>query len=256
MIDDTGLNQKRKEQKITRTDLRSLIGLSPRIIAKIGKWKALSVKSLRQIVDYLGCDPAPLCREGSDNPILQTLRAEKEGGISGGLYHELQVRMAYHSDHMEGSRSAEEQTRLIFETNTVPAGDGVPVDDILETVHHFRAIDFMQGRKACGAQGMPSLQDLFLSHRGQQKGSIFSRHCRLAPGKGVADRCLPRGTEYLPSSDGRAGCSRFLSKNRVMQSAAAAKKRQKTELVLRLLSFRFRCVFLPSGDLTLLFISG
>jgi DNA-binding Xre family transcriptional regulator len=143
MIDYSGLTRKLKEQKITRTDLCSLIGLSSRTIAKIGKGEALSGNTLRRIADYLGCDPAQLYREVSDNPILQTLRDEKEGGISGGLYHELQVRMTYNSNHMEGSRLTEEQTRLIFETNTAPAGDGVPVDDILETVHHFRAIDFI-----------------------------------------------------------------------------------------------------------------
>ena len=51
--------------------------------------------------------------------------------------------MTYNSNHMEGSRLTEDQTRLIFETNTIDTGDGVPVDDILETVHHFRAIDFV-----------------------------------------------------------------------------------------------------------------
>ena len=51
--------------------------------------------------------------------------------------------MTYNSNHMEGSALSEEQTRLIFETNTIDAGDGIPVDDILETVHHFRAIDFV-----------------------------------------------------------------------------------------------------------------
>ena len=61
----------------------------------------------------------------------------------GGLCHELQVHMTYNSNHMEGSRLSEEQTRLIFETNTIDACGGVPVDDILETVHHFRAIDYV-----------------------------------------------------------------------------------------------------------------
>ena len=75
--------------------------------------------------------------------ILQTLREEKEGRISGGLYHELQVRMTYNSNHIEGSRLTEDQTRMIFETNTIDVGDGVSVDDILETVHHFRAIDYV-----------------------------------------------------------------------------------------------------------------
>lgn len=71
------------------------------------------------------------------------LREEKEIRMPGGLYHELQVRMTYNSNHIEGSRLSEEQTRLIFETNTVDAGDGIPVDDIIETVNHFRAVDYV-----------------------------------------------------------------------------------------------------------------
>lgn len=75
------------------------------------------------------------------NALLQTLREEKSIRMPGGLYHELQVRMTYNSNHIEGSKLSEEQTRLIFETNTVDAGEGIPVDDIIETVNHFRAID-------------------------------------------------------------------------------------------------------------------
>ncbi|MBQ7197182.1 MAG: Fic family protein [Synergistaceae bacterium] len=73
---------------------------------------------------------------------MKTLREEKSAKISGGLYHELQVRMTYNSNHIEGSRLTEEQTRLIFETNTIDA-QAVPIDDIIETVHHFRAIDYV-----------------------------------------------------------------------------------------------------------------
>lgn len=51
--------------------------------------------------------------------------------------------MTYNSNHIEGSKLTEDQTRLIFETNTIDVGDGIPVDDILETVHHFRAIDYV-----------------------------------------------------------------------------------------------------------------
>lgn len=83
------------------------------------------------------------CRNVSSSRVLQTLRDEKEAKLSGGLYHELQVRMTYNSNHIEGSRLTEDQTRLIFETNMIDAGDGVPVNDILETVHHFRAIDYV-----------------------------------------------------------------------------------------------------------------
>ena len=51
--------------------------------------------------------------------------------------------MTYNSNHIEGSRLTEDQTRLIFETNTLDVSNGMPVDDILETVHHFRAIDYV-----------------------------------------------------------------------------------------------------------------
>ena len=78
----------------------------------------------------------------SDNPILQRLREEKEHKISGGLYHELQIRMTYNSNRIEGSKLSEDQTRRIFETNTLDAQDGLPVDDIIETVNHFRCIDY------------------------------------------------------------------------------------------------------------------
>ncbi|MDO4537648.1 MAG: Fic family protein, partial [Coriobacteriales bacterium] len=103
----------------------------------------LSRRSMEKIADYLGEDPALLMKEISDNKILQLLREEKDIKLSGGLYHELQVRMTYNSNHIEGSRLSEDQTRMIFETNTIDVGDAIPVDDILETVHHFRAIDFV-----------------------------------------------------------------------------------------------------------------
>ena len=140
MFEYSGLYEQLKRSGITRTDLTK-IGISSRTIAKIGRGEKLSPRTLRKIADHLGCDPESLCRAVSANPILQILRDEKAAGISGGLYHELQVRMTYNSNHIEGSALTEEQTRMIFETNTIDAGDGVPVDDVLETVHHFRAID-------------------------------------------------------------------------------------------------------------------
>ena len=145
MISYEGLYEHLKRAGITKTDLTKT-GISSRTIAKIGKGEKLSRKTLLKIAGYLGCDADTLCREVSGNVILQTLRDEKEGGISGGLYHELQVRMTYNSSHIEGSRLTEDQTRLIFETNTVDAGDGIPVDDIIETVHHFRAINYVIDR--------------------------------------------------------------------------------------------------------------
>lgn len=143
MISYEGLYAQLQKKRITKTDLTAEIGISSRTIAKISKGEKLSGKTLQKIADYLYCEADSLCKEISSNVILQILRDEKEAGISGGLYHELQVRMTYNSNHIEGSKLTEDQTRLIFETNTIDVGDGIPVDDILETVHHFRAIDYV-----------------------------------------------------------------------------------------------------------------
>lgn len=142
MISYAGLEKILKEKGIGKTELSTEAGLSTRTVAKIAKGEKLSVRSLNRIAEYLNVAPELLCRKEADNKILQILRDEKEIQLSGGLYHELQVRMTYNSNHMEGSKLSEDQTRLIFETNTINMGDGIPVDDILETVHHFRAIDY------------------------------------------------------------------------------------------------------------------
>ncbi len=143
MFSYKGLEQKLSERNIGRSDLTKLLGISSRTVAKIGKGEKLSRVVMEKLAAFFGCAQEELCREISDNPILQTLREEKDAKISGGLYHELQVRMTYNSNHIEGSRLTEDQTRWIFETNTLNIGDGVPVDDVLETVHHFRAIDYV-----------------------------------------------------------------------------------------------------------------
>ena len=143
MISYEGLYAQLKKKRITKSTLITAIGISSRTIAKIAKGEKLSAKTIGRIADYLGCETESLWKEISSNSILQILRDEKSARISGGFYHELQVRMTYNSNHIEGSKLTEDQTRLIFETNTIDAGDGIPVDDILETVHHFRAIDYV-----------------------------------------------------------------------------------------------------------------
>ncbi len=143
MISYEGLEKTLKEKGIGKTELSTELGLSTRTVAKIAKGERLSKRSIQRIADYLGEPPDSIMREISDNRILQVLREEKEMKLPGGLYHELQVRMTYNSNHIEGSKLSEDQTRLIFETNTIDMGDGIPVDDILETVHHFRAIDYV-----------------------------------------------------------------------------------------------------------------
>lgn len=143
MVSYDGLNKILKDKGLTKTSLTEKIGISSRTIAKIGRGEKIAKKTMQKIADYLGYDVKELSREISDNALLQLLRDEKEAKVSGGLYHELQVKMTYNSNQIEGSKLTEDQTRLIFETNTIDTSDGVPVDDILETVHHFRAIDYV-----------------------------------------------------------------------------------------------------------------
>ena len=143
MVSYKGLEEKLKERGIGRSELTKLVGLSSRTVAKIAKGEALSPAVMGKLAAFFGCSSDELVRGGSDNPILKTLREEKGARISGGLYHELQIRLTYNSNHIEGSRLTEDQTRYIFETHTLSGGDGVPVDDVIETVHHFRAIDYV-----------------------------------------------------------------------------------------------------------------
>lgn len=142
MISYIGLETLLKEKNIGKTELSSNLGLSTRTVAKIAKGEKLSKSTLNKIAAYLNVTPESLYRIESNNKILQLLRDEREIQLPGGLYHELQIRMTYNSNHIEGSKLSEDQTRLIFETNTIDMGDGIPVDDIFETVHHFRAIDY------------------------------------------------------------------------------------------------------------------
>ena len=76
--------------------------------------------------------------------LLTRLLEEKESQLRGGIYHRTQIDFCYNSNHIEGSQLTHEQTRYIFETNTIGATDqAIKVDDIVETSNHFRAFDFM-----------------------------------------------------------------------------------------------------------------
>lgn len=88
--------------------------------------------------------PPSRSKKPSISPLLQSLREQKAGKTKGGIYHRVQIDLTYNSNHIEGSRLSHDQTRYIFETNTIGVADGaVNVDDIIETTNHFRAIDFI-----------------------------------------------------------------------------------------------------------------
>ena len=76
--------------------------------------------------------------------LLEILQHEKAARYSGGIYHKTQIEMTYNSNHIEGSRLTHDQTRYIFETNTIGiTGEAVNVDDVIETANHFRCIDLI-----------------------------------------------------------------------------------------------------------------
>lgn len=83
-------------------------------------------------------------KKGHTLTLLDILRDQKEGKYSGGIYHRTQIDLTYNSNHMEGSRLTRNQTRYIFETNTVGVENEVlNVDDVIETVNHFHCIDLV-----------------------------------------------------------------------------------------------------------------
>lgn len=75
--------------------------------------------------------------------VLHRLLQEKNSGTKGGLYHRTQIDFCYNTNHIEGSKLTHEQTRFIYETNTIGAEQVVSVDEVIETANHFRAFDFM-----------------------------------------------------------------------------------------------------------------
>lgn len=79
-----------------------------------------------------------------EETLLDCLRREKDSSLKGGIYHKIQIDLTYNSNHIEGSKLTHDQTRYIFETKTLGVTDkAVKVDDIVETVNHFRCIDLI-----------------------------------------------------------------------------------------------------------------
>ena len=129
----------------------------------------------------------PLPRKGKRrvSPLMKRLREEKAGKVNGGIYHRTQIDLTYNSNHIEGSRLTHEQTRYIFETNTIGITDeSVNVDDIVETTNHFRCIDLIIDRAE------ERLSESFIKelHHTLKTGTSDSRASQRG-----------RGESYLPS---------------------------------------------------------
>ena len=85
-----------------------------------------------------------MTKKDNISALLAALCEQKQMGLKGGIYHKTQIDLTYNSNHIEGSQLTHEQTRYIFETNTIGMTEGpVNVNDIVETVNHFRCIDMV-----------------------------------------------------------------------------------------------------------------
>ena len=111
--------------------------------------------------------------------LLDVLRAEKAAKLHGGIYHKLQIELTYNSNHIEGSRLTHDQTRYIFETNTIGITDAaVKVDDVVETANHFKCIDMIIDNAAYA----PSEAFIKQLHAALKNGTTDSRQDWFAVG--------------------------------------------------------------------------
>ncbi len=117
--------------------------------------------------------------DAAPKTLLDILQREKESSMTGGIYHKVQIELTYNSNHIEGSRLTHDQTRYIFETNTVGfVTDSVNADDVVETANHFRCIDLViENAKS-------PLTEAFIKelHRTLKNGTSDSRRSWFAVG--------------------------------------------------------------------------
>lgn len=144
----SGLFELLEAKGISKTQLQKILKISSATLAKLTKNEPVAMKIIEDLCNELNCQPGDIMRldnEVSMNRLLQILREEKEMKLKGGIYHQTQIKLAYNSNRIEGSRLSEEQTRYIYETNTINMDKGKParVDDIIETVNHFQCFDYM-----------------------------------------------------------------------------------------------------------------
>lgn len=146
-IQYTKLFQLLSEKNISKTELQKRIGMSSTTMAKLSKNENISIKIIDDICKILNCQPGDIMEMSNqiDNPLLHLLREEKNMKLKGGLYHQTQVKLAYNSNRIEGSKLSEDQTRYIYETNTIATekDETASIDDIMETINHFQCFDYM-----------------------------------------------------------------------------------------------------------------
>ena len=142
----------RESKKMTQNDLANVLEVS---VATISKYESNtlepSIESIKRLAELFEITIDELIKDEGNKfdiskiNVLDILREQKEMKLKGNLYHQTQISFAYNTNHIEGSTLTEDQTRYIYETNTVLfEGDSiVKVDDIIETTNHFKLTDYM-----------------------------------------------------------------------------------------------------------------
>lgn len=116
-------------------------------------------------------------KENKPKTLLSILQEEKKSKYSGGIYHKTQIDLTYNSNHMEGSRLTHDQTRYIFETNTISVeNETLNVDDVIETANHFRCIDMIidNAKSALSEKFIKELHLILKSGTGDSRLEWFS----------------------------------------------------------------------------------
>ena len=145
------IKEYRELNKMTQKDIAEILGVEP---ATISKYEAgtiePSIESLKRLAETFNITVDELIKDEEKFDItkidvLEILREQKEMGLKGNLYHNTQIIFAYNTNHIEGSKLTEDQTRYIYETNTILfEGETVAsVDDIVETSNHFKVLDYI-----------------------------------------------------------------------------------------------------------------
>ncbi len=147
-INYKGLKKLLKDRNLTLSQITEDLGISSATSAKFNKGEYVSLQTIESLCKYLGVPINEILSieiMKTDSPIIVRLKEEMKHKIKGGLYHETQILMTYNSNHIEGSKLTKDQTRYIFETNTigVESDETINVDDVIETQNHFRCIDYV-----------------------------------------------------------------------------------------------------------------
>ncbi len=136
-----------QEKGIKKTELLKKLKLSSATIAKLSKNEFVSLEVLEKICQCLNCNIEDIFEfvQETKSPLLKQLIEEKGIKLKGGIYHQIQINFAYNSNHIEGSRLSEDQTRYIYETHSIISNkeETISINDVNETLNHFRCFDYI-----------------------------------------------------------------------------------------------------------------